>query len=140
MKHSTADLMSALKDSESFDSFREQNQPDLVDSNVAKMLGEIIEQKGLSKSQIISDSQVNRVYAYQIFSGAKDSPNRDKLLALLISMQLSLGEIQDFLKRNGYPALYARSERDAMLIFCIEKGMSVIDINCELFSHGKKTL
>ena len=140
MKYSTTELLSELKSTEEYDSFLEENKDELLKRNVANMLNEIIVRKMISKSQLINDSQINRIYAYQILSGAKSSPTRDKLLCLLIALHLSLDEIQAFLKSNGYPQLYPRIKRDSIIIFCINKGSTVVETNYELFSHEEKAL
>ena len=105
MKYSTADLLSVLKKREEYDDFYIENNNDLLKENVGGMLNDMIRRRRLSKKQVISDSQINRVYAYQILSGTKSAPARDKLLCLLIAMKIPLDEVQTFLKTNGYPQL-----------------------------------
>ncbi|MBR1563532.1 MAG: hypothetical protein IJ871_10270 [Ruminococcus sp.] len=140
MKYSTTDLLSVLKKTEEYDDFYIENNNDLLKENVGGMLNDMIRRRRLSKKQVIKDSQVNRVYAYQILSGAKSAPARDKLLCLLIAMKIPLDEVQTFLKTNGYPQLYPRIKRDSIIIFCINKGATVVETNYELFSHEEKPL
>ena len=140
MKYSTADLLSVLKKTEEYDDFYIENNNDLLKENVGGMLNDMIRRRRLSKKQVISDSQINRVYAYQILSGTKSAPARDKLLCLLIAMKIPLDEVQTFLKTNGYPQLYPRIKRDSIIIFCINKGATVVETNYELFSHEEKPL
>ena len=104
------------------------------------MLEALLSEKGLVKADVIAKSEVSQVYAYQIFSGVKEAPNRDKVLSLLIAMELSLDEVQSFLKLAGYPFLYAKNKRDSIIIFCIQNRKSVIQTNNELYSHGEATL
>lgn len=83
---------------------------------------------------------MSEVYGYQIFSGTRKAPSRDKILALLVAMELGYDEIQQFFKETGYPPLYAKSKRDSIVIFCINKKMSVEEINKELFRREEIAL
>ncbi len=140
MKRTTAELMSEIKEAENVDEFIRSNGEELCRRSVSELLNEIMDSRGLARSRIIEESQINRVYAYQLFSGIRATPKRDKLLALLIAAGLNIGEIQDFLKKTGYSQLYVRNERDCIIIFGIENGQTVIEINRELFKHSMETL
>lgn len=53
---------------------------------------------------------------------------------------LSLAETQRALKIAGVPILYARNRRDAILIFSIHKGLSVIAANELLDQFDEESL
>lgn len=82
----------------------------------------------LKKSDIIRAAQLDRTYGYQILSGARQ-PGRDKILALCIAAGLTLRETQRCLECAGEGILYARSLRDAVIIYGIEHHMDVLRIN-----------
>lgn len=140
MKKSTDELLGEISCAETIDSYLDENAESISSKKVSEMLEALVEQKGLIKSEIIVKSEISQVYAYQIFSGVKEAPSRDKILALLIAMAISLDEVQSFLKLSGYPFLYARNKRDSIIIFCIENKMTVVQTNNELYSHGEATL
>lgn len=140
MKKSTDELLDEIRNTASIDDYITANADSISAAKVSKMLEDILAEKGLIKSEVIAGSQISQVYAYQIFSGVKEAPKRDKILSLLIAMSLSLDEIQSFLKLSGYPFLYAKNKRDSIIIFCIEKHKNVIETNAELYAHGEDTL
>ncbi|MBR1738875.1 MAG: hypothetical protein IJ737_01160 [Ruminococcus sp.] len=140
MKKNTDELLDEIKNTESIDDHLAANSENIGGKNISEMLENILAEKGLVKPEVIARSEISSVYAYQIFSGVKEAPKRDKLLALLIAMGLELDEVQSFLKLSGYPFLYAKNKRDSIIIFCIEKHFTVPQTNNELYSHGEDTL
>ncbi len=90
----------------------------------------------LKKSDIIRAAQLDRTYGYQILNGARQ-PGRDKILALCIAAGLTLRETQRCLECSGEGILYARSSRDAVIIYGIEHHMDVLRIN-ELLVEKKE--
>ena len=77
---------------------------------------------------------MNKAYVYQIFSGKK-YPSRDKVIALSFGLGLSAEEAQTLLKQAGYRELYTRDPRDALLLFALGKGMSILAANELLYDH-----
>ena len=140
MKKSTDELLGEISCAETIDSYLDENAENISSKKVSEMLEAMLKEKSLVKSEVIERSEVSQVYAYQIFSGVKEAPHRDKILSLLIAVNSSLDEVQSFLKLSGYPFLYARNKRDSIIIFCIENKMTVVQTNNELYSHGEATL
>lgn len=99
----------------------------------------IIEEKGLSKAEIIRRSNLDRTYAYQILNGTK-LPGRDKILALSIAAGLSLRETQRMLECAEEGILYSRSSRDAVIIYGIEHHLTILQINELLDKHKENPL
>ena len=140
MKKTTDELLDEIKSSETIDSYLSENAEIISGKKISEMLETLLTEKGLVKADVIAKSEVSQVYAYQIFSGVKEAPNRDKVLSLLIAMELSLDEVQNFLKLSGYPFLYAKNKRDSIIIFCIQNRKTVVETNNELYIHGEATL
>ena len=92
----------------------------------------------LKKSDIIRAAQLDRTYGYQILSGVR-RPGRDKILTLCIAAGLTLRETQRCLECAGEGILYARSSRDAVVIYGIEHHMDVMRIN-ELLADKKELI
>ena len=55
-------------------------------------------------------------------------------------MGATLDETQELLKRCGLAQLYPRVRRDAIIIYGLANGMSLMDINDKLFSVDEETL
>lgn len=140
MKKQTSDLLKELKNAPSLDSYLKSNQNELFFDSVADMIEYYLITKKLEKSDVIRRSNLQRNYAYQIISGSKKNPSRDKLLMICFGMQLDLEDTNRLLKMGGYPELYPRDMRDSTIIYCILHGCSIIDTNLLLNEKNLKTL
>lgn len=127
MKKSTDELLNILKNS-SLDTYLKNNNGEMIENPICDYLTAIIDEKNLSKAEIIRNSYIQTNYAYQIFSGLK-VPSRDKLISLCFGLNLSIDEAQTLLKYAGYAQLYPRVKRDSIIISAMENGKSVIDCN-----------
>ena len=127
MKKSTEELLDILKNS-SLDAYLKNNNGELIENPICDYLTAIIDERNLSKAEVIKNSYIQTNYAYQIFSGLK-VPSRDKLISLCFGLSLSIDEAQTLLKYAGYAQLYPRVKRDSVIISALENGKSVIDCN-----------
>ena len=118
MEKSTDELMKILNSKKSYNEFFEEEVGELCFSSVADYLEVLLNEKHLDKN-----------YAYQIFNGNKLNPSRNKMLMLAFGMELSLNETRKLLKVCCLPDLYVRSPRDSIIIFGLNKKMSLIDVN-----------
>lgn len=91
-------------------------------------INQLMQSKNLEKSDIIKDSQIPRTYAYQIFQGSKQA-GRDKVLQLAIAMRLNLDETNRLLTIAHHNHLYAKQQRDAIIIFSLSNGYTLIETN-----------
>ena len=122
-----------------FKSFYDENRDYMIKSSLSELLNELAAKSPLKKSQIIKNSELSEVYAYQIFSGLR-VPERKKLLSLCVGMSLNLDEVQSLLKCAGYSPLYVKIPFDSIIIYGICKKLSVIEINRILFEYDLETL
>ena len=122
-----------------FKSFYDENRNYMVKSSLSELLNELAAKSPLKKSQIIKNSELSEVYAYQIFSGLR-VPERKKLLSLCVGMSLNLDDVQSLLKCAGYSPLYVKIPFDSIIIYGICKKLSVIEINRILFEYDLETL
>lgn len=102
-------------------------------------LNHMLSTSPLSRSDLIKNAEIDRTYGYQILQG-KRIPGRNKLIALCLVMQLTLKQTQYALTINGNNILYAKHKRDAIIIFSINRKLSVIQTNDLLFESGVETL
>ncbi|HIU74541.1 MAG TPA: XRE family transcriptional regulator [Candidatus Pelethocola excrementipullorum] len=106
---------------------------------LSEYLESLLESKGLKKSDVIRDADLQRNYGYQVFSGLR-TPGRNKLLALCLSMQLTVKEAQHVLKLANEGTLYSKNRRDAILIFALQKNLSVMAANDLLYEMQEEIL
>lgn len=140
MNKDTKELEEELKSFSNFESFYNDNKDIICEISLSEYLQKIIDKKSLDKKEIIKKSELSEIYAYQILSGVKKSPARNKVLSLIFAMELSFEESQDLLKKTGYPTLYAKNPFDCVIIYGLCKKMSVVEINEKLFEYGLETL
>jgi len=128
----TDDLLEALRDSKTIEDFTNKYKNDYFDVNLNDYLDSLLAAKNLTKAQIIKASHLNRVYAYQIFSGVKN-PSRDELLALAVAMGLNFEECQRLLRLAEVNELYVKNRRDSIIIFGLMKCLGVMELNDLLY-------
>ena len=125
-KQKTKDLEDILKKAGALE--KDRILKEIRDVSFVDYINEILLEKDLEKSDIIRDAQIPRTYAYQIFQGSKQA-GQDKILQLAIAMKLNLEETNRLLTVAHHNHLYAKQQRDAILIFGISKQYSLIQIN-----------
>lgn len=102
-------------------------------------LNELLEAKGLRRSDVVRAAGLNDTFGYQIFKGQRN-PSRDKVLQLALALGCDLVETRRLLQAAGANELYCKDRRDAILIFCIDHALSLQQTNEELYRFGEPTL
>lgn len=136
----TTELLKELINFKTFEEYESANKNHMISKSLSEYLLAIIDEKKLTKAEVIRKSQLNENYAYQLLSGLKTNPKRDKLICLCIGMELSVEQTNSILKIAGLSPLYPRIKRDSIIILCMNEEKSVIKINEELFDQGEETL
>lgn len=136
---STDKLENELSEITDISDYIEKNSDNFINVKLSEYLKKLIGSRNMEISQVIKNSGLNRIYAYQILEGGKN-PSRDKIIAFAFGMKLSFGEIQKLLKTAGVRPLYARDERDSIIIFAVKRGHSIIETNLLLEEHGFKVI
>lgn len=95
--------------------------------------------KNFKKSDVIREADIQRNYGYQVFSGLRTA-GRNKLLALCLAMKLTVKEAQHVLKLANEGTLYSKNRRDAILIFALQKNLSVMAANDLLYEMQEEII
>ena len=103
------------------------------------ILSVLVKKSGKTRAEIIALADIDRVYGYEIIRG-KRMPGRDVLIKLLIVMDLDINSVQSVLKVSGYPALYPRNVRDAVIMHGITNKKGLIYINNTLYELNERML
>ena len=141
-ENETVELMSILKniDDESYlDEFVKITITNFSDLSLPNFFQNICKEKGISKSDLIKNAEIDRTYGYQILNGTK-KPSRDKLLKLCISASLDIEESNKALKLGNVGQLYPKNPRDSIIIFGINKKLNLFQIDELLFNRNFDTL
>ena len=108
--------------------------------NLSEYLQELLEAKHLERSRVVRMANLNETFGYEIFTGKKIHPSRDKVLQIAFAMALTLQETNRALGAAGVSQLYCKDRRDAIIIFCIDRGCSLQKVNEELYRFGEDTI
>lgn len=136
---STDELRHEIKNATDIEDYFVQNKDYLLKSSLAEHLHMLLSKKKLRRADVIRGSLLGRTYVYRIFAGDK-IPSRDKLIALAFGLQLTEEETQKMLKLSGSRELYAKDERDALILFALQRNMTIMDANGLLLDHGLAVL
>ncbi len=140
MENKTTDeLNHEIKSSTDIEDYLKNNSKHLIVHSLTEHLKSLLSDKGLTRAAVVRDCLMSRAYVYQIFSGKK-TPSRDKIIALAFGLHLSENEVQTLLKISGNRALYARDERDSIILFSFMHNKTIFETNNLLFDHGFELL
>lgn len=102
-------------------------------------LQECLEAAGLKRADVVRGSGINSTVVYDIFAG-KSRPRRNHAIMLAFGLHCDLRQTQRLLRLAGVSELWCKQRRDAILIWCIEHGLTRAEADDELFRLGEKTL
>ena len=139
MQKDTSEIVKELGLCPDFQTFYNEYKEYMVSANLAQLLNELLENKGLKKSQVIRNAELSEIYGYQIFSGVR-VPERKKLLCLAIGMELNIEQTQNLLKCAGYAPLYVKLPADSVVLYGLCNKMSVSRVNDLLYKNNLETL
>ena len=110
----TEELLAELLEAPDIDAFLDSHQ--LGEPSLPDYLNALLAEKNLERAQVVRMANLNETFGYQIFMG-----NR-------------------MLEAGGVSSLYSKSRRDAIIIFCLERGCSLQRVNEELYRFGEETI
>lgn len=140
MSKSTGDLLMQLSNKKTvFKEFVCKNKESFIKKNAKKHWENLLKKSEMTKSDIINKSDIGYTYFYDIIRGEK-CPSRDKIVRLILSMNLSLDECQNTLKLYNWSQLYAKDKRDSAIIYAINHQMTVWQLNEMMSENSIETL
>ena len=136
-EHLTEELLERLLASKSVDSYLENAET--PNRSLPDYLFELLHKRKLKRADVMRGSGLNGTVVYDIFSG-KSRPGRDHAVMLALGLKANLRETQRILRLAGVAELWCKHRRDAVLIWCIEHGLTRAETDDELYRLGEKTL
>ncbi|MCM3584973.1 helix-turn-helix domain-containing protein [Mesobacillus maritimus] len=109
-------------------------------ASLGQYISQIIISKGLSNKEVIEKAGFSKDYFYQVLNGRKKQPGRDKVLQLCFGLELGVEDSNTLLKKAGHNELYARNERDVIIMLCINNSYSLDETDEILFELQHDTL
>lgn len=110
-----------------------------IDRGLPDYLRELLAEKGLKRSDVVRASGLNSTFVYDVFQG-KSRMGRDNAVMLALGLGCSLIETQRLLRLDGVSELWPKVRRDAVIIWCVDHGLSRVETDDELYALGEKPL
>lgn len=140
MTKRTNDLMEELSGQDTdLDRYFEENPTSFINVDIKEFWKKAVDTSSKTKSDIINKADMSYCYFYDVINGRK-IPSKDKIIRIVLAMNLSLDDCQEALRISGKSALYPRIKRDSILIYAINKGYSIYQTNDLLLEHGEEML
>lgn len=137
MERLTEDLLARLLASESPQDYLDQELT--IDRELAAYLGDLLNNRGIKRADVVRASGLNPTVVYDIFAG-KSKPGRNNAIMLAFGLRCTLRETQRLLRLAGVSELWPKVRRDAIIIWCINQGMTREACDDELWNFSEKTL
>lgn len=136
MQKSTEMLINELKNTDKIESFVSENTREILDLSLSEYLHELLEKYNFSKSEIFKRARMAETnYGYELFRNDNKKASRDILIRICFGFPLSVDETQKVLRYGKVRPLYPRDERDAYILFALNKKYSLDELNDLLYEH-----
>lgn len=116
----TVKIKEALENGEEYDEGMISKNPP---PKLHILLNQYLDEKGLTKADVIRRLNVDRNYGYQVFNG-KRIPTRNILIQLSLMLGLDIEQTDYLLRLADKPMLYVRNPVDARVFYSIKHGFS----------------
>lgn len=96
----------------------------------------LLEEKNLKRQDVLIRANLPQKYGYKLLTGESHTTDRDKILRICFSMEMTLKETQRALNLYGMNELYPKIKRDVLLIVALGQKIFDIDQVNELLKSG----
>ena len=136
----TSKLLQNLFKTASLDRFL--RRLDDTDCNIPpfhEYINTVCTEKNVTQEHIIKKADIERTYGHQLFRGTR-TPSRDKVIQLAFGFELGYEETQKLLSIARKSNLHPKVKRDAVIIYALERELTLDDVQATLFDLNIKLL
>ena len=126
-----------------YDKYLKNNKDSMLSesNSFSTYVKELMNKKKIKQQEVFLKADVPERYGYKLLSGEKHTKQRDVLVRICYAAEFTLSETQRALRKYGMAELYAKDERDALIMIAFnERPGSIIDVNTMLKTHGLQPL
>jgi hypothetical protein len=126
-----------------YDKYLKNNKDSMLSesNSFSTYVKELMNKKKIKQQEVFLKADVPERYGYKLLSGEKHTKQRDVIVRICYAAEFTLSETQRALRKYGMAELYAKDERDAMIMIAFnERPGSIIDVNTMLKTHGLQPL
>lgn len=132
-------LYEGLLAAEDLDQFLSENEEVFQDGSFLESLQQVFDQQKMTKAELARRASLSEVFVHQIFSGTR-FPFRNKVICLCLAVGLDVKETNRLLALASFATLAPLRRRDCIIMFGLEKGWTVAEINQKLKEKNQQTL
>lgn len=133
----TEELLQELLNASDVRAFADKHR--IAKRSLSEYLQQMLEEKGLERADVVRKAGLNETFGYQIFMGQRGA-SRNKVLQLAFAMECTLRETNRLLQAAGANELYCKDRRDAIIVFCLDRGYGLHKTDEELYRFREDTI
>ena len=137
MNKNTDEIVSEIKKVDDIVAYIGENAGEFDGEMFLKTLKEHYSSSGMTQEAVANRALLSHGYVNNVLNGARQ-PSRDAVIKLAFGLSMNVNDTNRLLKLAGHGELYPRVERDAVILFCLDKGKSAIDA-CILLQNRLET-
>lgn len=139
-RKTTGDLLEIIKNKSTCAEIQDEIKSEQITEDLADCLNALVAERNVKPADVMRRSGLKKAYFYSLLDGSRENPSRDVLIQLGFGFEMSFDEVQEFLKHRGAAPLYPRIPRDGVIIYCFQRGMSLVDCDILLQENGEALL
>ncbi len=136
----TGEPLDILKNISSCAKIQHEISAEQITESLSDCLNVLVAKRDVKPADVMRRSGLKKAYFYSLLDGSRENPSRDVLIQLGFGFEMSLDEVQEFLKHRGAAQLYPRIPRDGVIIYCFQRKMSLMDCDALLMENGEPLL
>ena len=128
-----------IKDAAGFDASVELIKDQFLQKSVRDYFQQLLSKQNVTLADVVNRADLDKDFGRQILNGERKT-RRDNYIRLGIAMNLVFHEIQSMLKYVHTGQIYVARQRDAAIMFCIERKYNLMDTQLMLDEFGFEPL
>ena len=128
-----------IKEAADFSDSVERIKDQFVQKSVRDYFQQLLAKRSLTSAEVVNRADLDKDFGRQVLNGERKT-RRDNYIRLGLAMNLAFPEIQSMLKYVQTGQIYVVRQRDAAIMFCIERKYGLMDTQLMLDEFGFEPL